>query len=370
MAEGADQIKRRPAAAARGTLEAGAKGYLAQVKHLASFKSRACEINAWRALYTGPGQPSEALPDHRRTRQEGARGLDHGKRHIEDLPQPNPDLAKPVSRAGRRRGADTGRHDQKLRVPASIKVKKPKTSRSRRSLTGTQWPPPQANLRPRGKIASLRDHSEVIRIRLTKETEDEASLGGLRGRRDHARDWTVAWSLTNVSSTGRRCTCKVPVSRRGDSSRSARFAPVELYLWHQTMHRPCRFRFHERYRERYGTAMLLMHPPETRTRVTSEMRILTLIAGTGLLMMASCVPQTVSGIAPAACACDATETSFATLFDCTCPRINLSLVTEYRCTGTVGRRSAAVVSSASLRCDWRFKRPPIPKWPWPWPWEP
>ena len=35
----------------RGTLEADATVYLAQVKHLASYKSRVCEVDAWTALY-------------------------------------------------------------------------------------------------------------------------------------------------------------------------------------------------------------------------------------------------------------------------------------------------------------------------------
>lgn len=38
-------------ALAPGTLEADAKRYLAQVAHLASYKSRVCEVNAWTALY-------------------------------------------------------------------------------------------------------------------------------------------------------------------------------------------------------------------------------------------------------------------------------------------------------------------------------
>lgn len=41
----------RPTAAARGTLEADSALYLAQVKHLASYKSRVCEVDAWTALY-------------------------------------------------------------------------------------------------------------------------------------------------------------------------------------------------------------------------------------------------------------------------------------------------------------------------------
>src|SRR5690606_23952316 len=37
--------------ALRGTLEADTTAYLEQVKHLASYKSRVCEIAAWTALY-------------------------------------------------------------------------------------------------------------------------------------------------------------------------------------------------------------------------------------------------------------------------------------------------------------------------------
>jgi site-specific recombinase XerD len=42
---------RRPAGAAPGTLDADATRYLAQVRHLASYKSRVCEVDAWTALY-------------------------------------------------------------------------------------------------------------------------------------------------------------------------------------------------------------------------------------------------------------------------------------------------------------------------------
>lgn len=41
----------RPASSTRGTLEADAQTYLAQVKHLTSYKSRVCEVDAWTALY-------------------------------------------------------------------------------------------------------------------------------------------------------------------------------------------------------------------------------------------------------------------------------------------------------------------------------
>ena len=36
----------RPVNLTRGTLEADAQSYLAQVKHLASYKSRVCEVDA------------------------------------------------------------------------------------------------------------------------------------------------------------------------------------------------------------------------------------------------------------------------------------------------------------------------------------
>lgn len=41
----------RPLTAKRGTLAGDARGYLAQVKQLASYKSRVCEVDAWTALY-------------------------------------------------------------------------------------------------------------------------------------------------------------------------------------------------------------------------------------------------------------------------------------------------------------------------------
>ncbi len=41
----------QPGTAKRGTLQADTKAYLAQVKHLASYKSRVCELDAWTALY-------------------------------------------------------------------------------------------------------------------------------------------------------------------------------------------------------------------------------------------------------------------------------------------------------------------------------
>jgi site-specific recombinase XerD len=44
-------VLRRPVSAARGTLEADARRYLEQVAHLASYKSRVCEVDAWTALY-------------------------------------------------------------------------------------------------------------------------------------------------------------------------------------------------------------------------------------------------------------------------------------------------------------------------------
>ena len=54
---------RRPVALSRGTLEADAKVYLAQVKHLASYKSRVCEVDAWTALY-GRLRRSQIVAEH------------------------------------------------------------------------------------------------------------------------------------------------------------------------------------------------------------------------------------------------------------------------------------------------------------------
>ncbi len=45
------RAQHRPTVAAPGTLEADARRYLAQVRHLASYKSRVCEVDAWTALY-------------------------------------------------------------------------------------------------------------------------------------------------------------------------------------------------------------------------------------------------------------------------------------------------------------------------------
>jgi site-specific recombinase XerD len=45
------RIANRPARSTRGTLDADAKLYLAQVKHLVSYRSRVCEVSAWTDLY-------------------------------------------------------------------------------------------------------------------------------------------------------------------------------------------------------------------------------------------------------------------------------------------------------------------------------
>src|SRR5262245_22275240 len=42
-------LSERPVNLTRGTLEADAESYLAQVKHLVSYKSRVCEVDAWTA---------------------------------------------------------------------------------------------------------------------------------------------------------------------------------------------------------------------------------------------------------------------------------------------------------------------------------
>ena len=55
--------QRRPATMSRGTLEADAKVYLAQVKHLTSYKSRVCEVDAWTALY-GRLRRSQITAEH------------------------------------------------------------------------------------------------------------------------------------------------------------------------------------------------------------------------------------------------------------------------------------------------------------------
>jgi site-specific recombinase XerD len=62
----------REHAVTRGTLEADAMTYLAQVKHLASYKSRVCEVDAWTALY-GRLRRSQLTSEHvRKARAEWA----------------------------------------------------------------------------------------------------------------------------------------------------------------------------------------------------------------------------------------------------------------------------------------------------------
>jgi site-specific recombinase XerD len=56
----------RPVSLTRGTLEADAETYLAQVKHLASYKSRVCEVDAWIAAY-GRLRRSQITAEHVRT---------------------------------------------------------------------------------------------------------------------------------------------------------------------------------------------------------------------------------------------------------------------------------------------------------------
>src|SRR5579863_5698841 len=52
------RLRRRPGGAAAGTLEADARRYLAQVKHLASYKSRQGEITPGRRCTAGCGESS------------------------------------------------------------------------------------------------------------------------------------------------------------------------------------------------------------------------------------------------------------------------------------------------------------------------
>ena len=65
----------RPAHAMRGTLEADAKLYLAQVRHLTSFKSRRCEVTAWTKLY---GRLRRTHLTATQVREARARWLDEG----------------------------------------------------------------------------------------------------------------------------------------------------------------------------------------------------------------------------------------------------------------------------------------------------
>jgi hypothetical protein len=57
------QLQGRPVNLSRGTLEADAQAYLAPVKHLASYKSRVCEVNAWTAEH-GRLRRSQITAEH------------------------------------------------------------------------------------------------------------------------------------------------------------------------------------------------------------------------------------------------------------------------------------------------------------------
>jgi site-specific recombinase XerD len=56
-------LQDRPVNSSRGTLDADARCYLAQVKHLASYKSRVCEVDAWTAEY-GRLRRSQITAEH------------------------------------------------------------------------------------------------------------------------------------------------------------------------------------------------------------------------------------------------------------------------------------------------------------------
>jgi site-specific recombinase XerD len=58
----------RPAVASRGTLEADGRSYLAQVKHLASYKSIVSEVSAWTALYGRRRRRDLLIADVRKAR--------------------------------------------------------------------------------------------------------------------------------------------------------------------------------------------------------------------------------------------------------------------------------------------------------------
>ena len=60
---GAARVADRPVNLTRGTLEADAQSYLAQVKHLASNKSRVCEVDAWTAEH-GRRRRSQITAEH------------------------------------------------------------------------------------------------------------------------------------------------------------------------------------------------------------------------------------------------------------------------------------------------------------------
>ena len=108
----------RPVNPMRGTLEADARVYLAQVKHLASYKSRVCEVDAWTAEY-GRLRRSQITAEHVRKARAAWLAEDYSP---EDGQQPGANASAPVPHAGRPRAPTPADDVKPLPVPPSQKV--------------------------------------------------------------------------------------------------------------------------------------------------------------------------------------------------------------------------------------------------------
>ena len=96
---------------ARGTFAEDAKVYLAQVKHLASYKSRVCEVNAWTALY-GRLRRVQLTSEHVRKARATWTADEYTPKTINNRMQTPP---APVPRARRVAGHHAGRRRQAAR---------------------------------------------------------------------------------------------------------------------------------------------------------------------------------------------------------------------------------------------------------------
>ncbi len=110
-------ITRRPGTV-RGTLAADALGYLAQVKHLASYKSRVCEVNAWTALY-GRLRRSQITGEHVRKARASWAGERYTPKTINNRVQTLQHLYRTLDGE---RAVTPADEIKKLGVPESVKV--------------------------------------------------------------------------------------------------------------------------------------------------------------------------------------------------------------------------------------------------------
>lgn len=112
----------RPTGAAPGTLEADARRYLAQVKHLASYKSRVCEVDAWTALY-GRQRRAQLTTEHVRKARAVWVAASYAPKTINNRVQTLQHLFSVLDGEGARNPVkDLGKKQKKLAVPDSPKV--------------------------------------------------------------------------------------------------------------------------------------------------------------------------------------------------------------------------------------------------------